>query len=64
MDFKNGVINMQAAGYNGTGMVEAHCGTGKSFSEALVLTSTNPQYDKNLPVTVILWELKELFREG
>ena len=31
-------------------MVEAHCGTGKSFSEALVLTSTNPQYDKDSPV--------------
>ena len=54
MDLKNGVINIHAVGYNGTGMVEAHCGTGKSFSEALVLTSTNPQYDKDSPVTVIL----------
>ena len=54
MDLKNGIINIHAVGYNGTGMIEAHCGTGKSFSEALVLTSTNPQYDKNLPVTVIL----------
>ena len=24
--------------------------TGKSFSEALILASTNPQYDKRLPV--------------
>ena len=28
--------------------VNAACGTGKSFSEALILASVNPQYDKSL----------------
>ena len=28
--------------------VNAACGTGKSFSEALILASVNPQYDKRL----------------
>ena len=27
---------------------KVHLGTGKSFSEALILASTNPQYDKRL----------------
>jgi hypothetical protein len=32
-----------------------NCGTGKSFSEAFILASTNPQYDK-----ILFIELREL----
>ena len=41
MDFQNGVINVQTAGYNGTHRVEVN------LLEALILASTNPQYDNH-----------------
>ena len=34
------------------------CSTGKSFSEALILASTNPQYDKRLPIELQVQYMK------